>query len=154
MRGFTVSPRGRAHPAGSPSSSVSQSVSYLLISRSRPALTPPPSLRPAPPLPVKHKYRVASDAAPGQPQVPSTLAQFSQVRFFSPRAPSQSRREDDVATSDEPPPRVSHSRECSRVPRSHTKVPILIPGDTGSPLCRVCRSSPFSPLTVSPPEYM
>ena len=33
-----------------------------VISRSHPALTPPPSLRPAPPLPVKHKYRVL---APG-----------------------------------------------------------------------------------------
>ena len=39
-----------------------QSVSQSVISRSRPALTPPPARSPAPPLPVKHKYRVL---APG-----------------------------------------------------------------------------------------
>ena len=33
-----------------------------VISRSHPALTPPPSLRPAPPLPVKHKYRVLASS--------------------------------------------------------------------------------------------
>ena len=38
------------------------SVSQSVISRSRPALTPPPARSPAPPLPVKHKYRVL---APG-----------------------------------------------------------------------------------------
>ena len=36
----------------------SQSVSQSVISRSRPALTPPPARSPAPPLPVEHKYRV------------------------------------------------------------------------------------------------
>ena len=39
-----------------------QSVSQSVISRSRPALTPPPARSPAPPLPVEHKYRVL---APG-----------------------------------------------------------------------------------------
>ena len=38
------------------------SVSQTVISRSRPALTPPPARSPAPPLPVEHKYRVL---APG-----------------------------------------------------------------------------------------
>ena len=38
------------------------SVSQSVISRSRAALTPPPARSPAPPLPVKHKYRVL---APG-----------------------------------------------------------------------------------------
>ena len=42
--------------------SVVRSVSQSLISRSRPALTPPPALNPAPPLPFNHKYRVL---APG-----------------------------------------------------------------------------------------
>ena len=41
---------------------TSQSVSQSVISRSRPALTPPPARSPAPPLPVEHKYRVL---APG-----------------------------------------------------------------------------------------
>ena len=45
-----------AHPP------VSRSVSYLLISRSHPALTPPPALNPAPPLPFNHKYRVLAPA--------------------------------------------------------------------------------------------
>ena len=37
---------------------LSQSVSQSVISRSYPALTPPPALSPAPPLPFNHKYRV------------------------------------------------------------------------------------------------
>ena len=46
----------------------SQSVSQSVISRSRPALTPPPARSPAPPLPVEHKY-----------EVPSTQVKSSQV---------------------------------------------------------------------------
>ena len=46
------------------------SVSQSVISRSRPALTPPPARSPAPPLPVGHKYRVL---APG-PCPPSELS--------------------------------------------------------------------------------
>ena len=70
MRGFTVSPRGRAHPAGSPSSSVSQSVSYFTVPpRAHPsAVSPSGSAAPG-------QTQVPSDAAPGQPQVPSTRSQ-------------------------------------------------------------------------------
>ena len=69
---------------------------------------------------------------------------------------SQSRREDDVANSDEPSPRVSHSRECSRVPRSHTKVPPYLSRVTPARLCTESahhppfRLWPFLTLTVVP----
>ena len=53
---------------------IMNSVSQSVISRSRPALTPPPPRSPAPPLPVNHKYRVL---APGG-------YSLSQVRSVSP----------------------------------------------------------------------
>ena len=49
-----------------------------VISRSHPALTPPPALNPAPPLPFNHKYRVHV-LAPGVPGA----TQLSQVRSVS-----------------------------------------------------------------------
>ena len=57
--------KGKLNPArtqkgcGSRCSIADQSVSQSVISRSRPALTPPPARSPAPPLPVEHKYRVS-----------------------------------------------------------------------------------------------
>ena len=68
---FTVPPR--VHPStgsqsGSSQESViceqdtSEGVGNSKFSRSHPALTPPPALNPAPPLPFNHKYRVL---APG-----------------------------------------------------------------------------------------
>jgi hypothetical protein len=56
-----------------------------------------------------------------------------------------------VASSDAPSPRVSHSHECSRVPRTHTRR-----SQTRSRVipARLCTESayhpPFSPPTVSP----
>ena len=56
-------PRLRFGKPTNPRPSVAaQSVIQSVISRSRPALTPPPARSPAPPLPVEHKYRVL---APG-----------------------------------------------------------------------------------------
>ena len=62
---------------GSPAASVSQSV----ISRSRPALTPPPARSPAPPLPVEHKYRVL---APGGYSIVASEAPRPTLRRPSP----------------------------------------------------------------------
>ena len=51
-------------------------VSQSVISRSRPALTPPPAPRsPAPPLPVEHKYRVL---APGGYSIVASEVSLSQ----------------------------------------------------------------------------
>ena len=55
-----------------------QSVSQSVISRSRPALTPPPARSPAPPLPVEHKYRVL---APGGYSIVASSVQFSSVQI-------------------------------------------------------------------------
>ena len=46
-----------------------------VISRSRPALTPPPARSPAPPLPVEHKYRVL---APGGYSIVASEVNLSQ----------------------------------------------------------------------------
>jgi len=63
---------------------------------------------------------------------------------------SQSRRGDDVASSDAPSPRVSHSHECSRVPRTHTR---RSPTVSRVITARLCTESadhpPFSTSTVS-----
>ena len=54
------------------------SVSQSVISRSRPALTPPPAHSPAPPLPVSHKYRVASTrSAPGATQLSDVASEVN-----------------------------------------------------------------------------
>ena len=53
----------------------SQSGDTTVISRSRPALTPPPARSPAPPLPVKQKYRVL---APGGYSIVASEVNLSQ----------------------------------------------------------------------------
>ena len=53
-----------------------QSVSQSVISRSRPALTPPPARSPAPPLPVNHKYRVLAPGGYSLSQVRSVSLIF------------------------------------------------------------------------------
>ena len=59
----------------SPQRDVVQPVSQSVISRSRPALTPPPARSPAPPLPVGHKYRVL---APGGYSIVASEVSLSQ----------------------------------------------------------------------------
>ena len=63
------------------------SVSQSVISRSRPALTPPPARSPAPPLPVEHKYRVLAPGGYSMSRVSFSLCPGSPRCLFTGTVP-------------------------------------------------------------------
>ena len=72
----------RNHTRNRQSQSVIQQIStrtsVLSLSRSHPALTPPPALNPAPPLPFNHKYRVLAPGVPGGYSIVASEVSLSQ----------------------------------------------------------------------------
>ena len=80
-RVFQAAPRETTHVTVKVSQSFSKSQhghSVLSLSRSHPALTPPPALNPAPPLPFNHKYRVLAPGVPGGYSIVASEVSLSQ----------------------------------------------------------------------------
>ena len=97
------------------------SVSQSVISRSRPALTPPPARSPAPPLPVKHKYRVL---APWGYSIVASEVNLSQRTGCSlPLSGLDTQRAQAHNHTQNSNPRTLHPRQTSRS-HAHTHLPI------------------------------